>query len=243
MNLSYNFLTRDSLKNSDIDEMFDLMKHSYENVEYSDFLKDLGKKQYVGLLTTDDRRIAGFTTFVVREFNGSEHFDVLFSGDTIIGNSFRGTQELIRGVGRSFGSFLAKSESNNKELFWLLTTKGHRTYMYLPLFFRTYYPDQTEEYASYYRERLNAVCSQLFPDSWAPDQGLLIHDAAASKLNSQEALATHQRNRNPHVEYFLRRNPDFQAGTELACIAQISVDNIISFGKKYVLDGLENPLC
>ena len=84
MNLSYNFLTRDSLKNSDIDEMFELMKNSYENVDYSEFLKDLGKKQYVGLLNTEDRKIAGFTTFVVREFNGSEHFDVLFSGDTLV---------------------------------------------------------------------------------------------------------------------------------------------------------------
>ena len=243
MHLNYKFIAQDSLSSTEIQEMFALMQDSYEHINYADFLADLRRKEFVGLLYTDQGQIAGFTTFVVREFTDPDPFDVLFSGDTIIGNSFRGTQELIRGVGRSFGTYLGRSQSKNKRLYWLLTTKGHRTYLYLPLFFKSYYPGQTDEHASYYKEKLDHVCSGLFPNSWKPDQGLLIHNGTASRLNSTEATATHQRHKNPHVDFFLRKNPGFHQGTELACMAEISVENIISFGKKYVLHGMENPLC
>lgn len=223
--------------------MLSLMQASYENVSSGDFYRDLSTKQYLGLLYTKSQELAGFTTFALRELGENKPYDVLFSGDTIIGNSFRGTQELIRGVGRSFGSLLARSQSKDRNLYWLLTTKGHRTFMYLPLFFKEYFPSPDQAAENDYPERLDEICRNLFPELWVPERGLLVHNGDASRLNAMEAGATIQRKKNPYVDFFLKRNPDYHLGTELACIAQISVDNIISFGRKYVQDGMVNPVC
>ncbi|MCR9206403.1 MAG: hypothetical protein NXH75_17610, partial [Halobacteriovoraceae bacterium] len=75
--------------------MFSLFERYYENVNYEQFRKDLHNKTKVILLITAQKEIGGFSTLTEFKIDhkGKKHH-VLYSGDTIIDKSFRGTAAL-----------------------------------------------------------------------------------------------------------------------------------------------------
>jgi hypothetical protein len=63
---------------------------------------------------------------------------ILFSGDTIIMKEYWGSMALSL----LFGELMIRllKEYEDKEIYWMLISKGLRTYKYLPSFFLEYYP-------------------------------------------------------------------------------------------------------
>src|SRR5262249_16026701 len=62
----------------------------------------------------------------------------LFSGDTVIHREYWGSQELTRTWLRFAGDAL--TASGGPPFYWFLIPKAYPTYLYLPLFFRAFYP-------------------------------------------------------------------------------------------------------
>ena len=62
----------------------------------------------------------------------------VFNGNTIVDQDHWGQQELVR----TWTRFMAerKAEDPATPLYWYLISSGYRTYMYLPLFYREFYP-------------------------------------------------------------------------------------------------------
>lgn len=45
-----------------------------------------------------------------------------------------------------------------------------------------------------------------------------------------------------HVRYFLEKNPNFSEGTELACMAEITPENMKPRGRNLVFAGMREPI-
>lgn len=237
--LHYQLVARNTLSFETMERMFELMRQNYDFVAHETFLTDLNQKQYVGVLYDTSKVLQGFTTYSINPQNcGTSDYNILFSGDTIVSPEHWGTQELVRGFCHSVGQFIASDTS--KKWYWYLLSKGHRTYMYLPLFFENYYPSvNSAPNEAILRDIVNAVSKKMYPKYWLPDLGILRFDSHLGQLNPHLAESTFQKAKKPHIAFFLQRNPKFYEGEELVCLTELSPENAKRMAKEYILKGME----
>jgi hypothetical protein len=128
------------LASADRDAMFRLMDRIYVNMRRDRFEDDLNAKQWAIIVrspTSGD--IVGFSTQVVLTVPiDGETVDALYSGDTVVDREHWGDPALAS----AWGNFALQLVDGRpmRRMVWFLTSKGFRTYRYLPLFFRTYFP-------------------------------------------------------------------------------------------------------
>jgi hypothetical protein len=160
---------------------------------------------------------------------------VLFSGDTVIHREYWGSQELVRAWCRLAGQL--KARCGDQPLYWFLISKGHRTYMYLPLFFQDFYPCHDRPTPEFESRLIRALGREKYPRAFDPHTGLIEHSRTHDRL--KPALdAAPLRVRNPHVTFFLDRNPRYQEGSELVCVAEIAPENMRSLARRELEEGL-----
>ena len=196
-----------------------LMTFHYEAVPWDRFEKDLSTKDEVLMLHDGDGILCGFTTLSWNPTGWLEEGGILFSGDTIIDRRCWGTQELVRAFCRRAGEWKA---ANGRRLFWFLISKGHRTYLYLPLFARRFHPhpDHVEVEWSDLAAR---VAVRMFGDSWKPDEGVIRFPSSQGHLR-EELVA--DREKNHWVRFFLQCNPGYSNGEELVCLTEMDESNL-----------------
>jgi hypothetical protein len=214
-----------ALTEIEVNQMFQRMSENYKDMRREVFLSDLRQKSVVLLLMAENE-IQGFSTFVANPKGcGTSSYNILFSGDTIISPLYWGSTALADGWFKVVASFLAADTS--KPWYWFLMSKGHRTYMYLPLFFHQYYPalEAGCHDASLFKIA-DAVASKLYPAHWRPEVGVIQFPQAAGALSHNLAKGTYARQHNPHVAFFLDRNPSFAQGDELVCICPLHPENL-----------------
>ncbi len=215
-----------------------MMAASYSSMERPVFERDLDKKQMVGLILDEQEVVQGFTTFAINPKDcGTENYNILFSGDTIISPNHWGSLVMVKGWCTAVGEIIATDRS--KDWYWYLLSKGHRTYMYLPLFFHEYYPSvhdgSQDEKLKSIADRVSAI---LYPKYWLPKAGVLKFESDAGALSSELAQGTYARKKNEQVAFFLEKNPGFYRGDELVCTAELHPDNFKRSAKDYVLQGM-----
>lgn len=222
----------DSLDSTERGFLFELFKRYYDYVSWPSFDADLCEKDSV-ILLRDVRsgEIRGFSTQkVIRFAVGGSPQRAIFSGDTIIDPEFWGDQELVRGWCRYAGG--VRAEEPGTPLFWFLVSKGYRTYLYLPLFFRRYYPSPIEPTPRFEQDVLDALATLKFADYYHRESGTLRFPDRRGNLTPDLAAIPPARLRDPRVRFFLARNPDYAGGTELVCVAEIAPENMRSIGAR-----------
>lgn len=211
--------------------MYEIFARHYDCVSLERFLRDLREKDFVLLLRNADLRICGFSTQkVFRVSVGGTPVRAVFSGDTIVERAYWGEQEL----GRCWCRYVSSVywEESDVALFWFLISKGYRTYLYLPLFFETFYPNCKAPTPSFEQRLLDTLASAKFPDHYRPQSGLIEFPRSQGQLKPHLAEVPARRLRDPHVQFFLKRNPAYAAGQELACLAEISPLNMKLFASR-----------
>lgn len=231
--LTFSLAQTASLTISDIEEMYSLFSESYSSVTPQLFDADLSWKDYTGLLRDSNGRIQGFSTMALNPRNFTADYDILFSGDTVISRTHWGTQELVRGFCRTAGRILAERK---RPLYWYLISKGHRTYLYLPLFCKTYYPSRRRR-DDHLAAIAHTVSTHLYPHAWQKHKGILAFQESHGELKEHLARATLERT-SPDIEFFLQKNPGFAQGTELVCTAALSPENLRGFARRFLLQGM-----
>jgi len=238
--LTNQFLHLNELSHQQKLRMFKLYAANYNNTSKPLFLSDISKKQYVILLLDEQNEIQGFSSIAVNPKNcGTNNYNIFFSGDTIISPKFWGTQELVKGFTEAVGRLLASDQQ--KKWYWFLMSKGHRTYMYLVLFFKTYYPHLKEANPEL-KQILNEVADKLFGKYWQPEKDLIVFPESMGELTPELAHASFEKRRNKHVAFFLEKNPDFYKGEELACITPLNFENIHPRLHQYMQKGFNEGI-
>jgi hypothetical protein len=237
--LHYKHLLCKELDQTELDSMLKLMQENYTDISREQFLNDLSQKEYAGLLYDCNNCVQGFTTYAVNpNQSGSFNYAVLFSGDTIISPEYWGTIELIRGWCYSVAHIMKTHPE--KTWYWFLLSKGHRTFMYLPLFFESYYPqmDGEQEQQSFLFEMLEELAGKIYPNLYEKGSGIIRFPYQGGELKEDLAKGTFDKASKKQVKWFIQNNPNFFKGDELICLCKIDPKNMRGFAKKFLSNHL-----
>jgi len=216
------------------EDMLALLQTYFDNVRRKVFLEDLAGKDWVIVLRDAPGRLAGFSTiqfFALPPADGPRTV-ILFSGDTVVDRMHWHTPALAG----AFGHVMLRAMEDHRDarLYWLLIAKGYRTYRFLPVYFRRFYPACDREAPPEYPSVLQRAASARFGPAFDAQTGLVRHAGVRDRLRAPFDAVPRGRERDRHVQFFLRRNPTFRDGDELACIAEISRKNLNRFAWRVI---------
>ncbi|MEZ6103129.1 MAG: hypothetical protein R3E01_29655 [Pirellulaceae bacterium] len=212
------------------DEMFDLFARYYQPVDRGRFERDLSRKQWViQLRHAETGKLCGFSTQVLVQapaLGGVTH--ALFSGDTIVDPEHWNETALVREWGRL--AMELRDEVAPEPLYWYLISKGYRTYRFLPVFFREFYPRRDRETPGDVQEILDALGRQLFCSGYDAQRGIVVGNPQKERLRAGVADITDARRQNADIRFFAEANPGHAEGDELCCLARLDVENFTRAG-------------
>jgi hypothetical protein len=211
-------VARAELTRRDRDAMFALYSTYFATTDRIAFERDLAEKEWVILLCDEDGAIDGFSTLMRLHIGGAT---VFFSGDTIVARHRWGTFALPRLWARHV---FAEADANT---YWFLISSGYRTYRYLPVFFRDFYPRDAT-----LKPLLDAIATAKFGDAYDPEGGII---RLATPAPLREGLSDPApRMKNPDVRFFVKANPGHADGDELACLVRVDVANLTAAGLRMI---------
>jgi hypothetical protein len=191
------------------------------------FEADLSRKDWViEIVEQTSNELKGFSTQVVKQFEvDGRSIRTLFSGDTIVDRDQRGQQRLFQVSGWLLRRLMEAYPDD--ELYWFLISKGYKTYRFLPLFFREFYPTHKVTTPPQFSAVIEALAAHFGGDARFDRQaGVLRAGPTACQLRSGVADITKERLRDQHVRFFANANPGHVKGDELCCIAPLTHSNL-----------------
>lgn len=226
------------LTNDEQSMMYNLFTEYYDACTFSNFKKDLAEKSHALILKeVDTSTIVGFTTALVMSHNDNQQeFKAIYSGDTIIQHDHWGSQLLLLSWCRLAGKI--KASLKDTPLYWFLIVKGHRTYRYLPLFTKRFYPTWRYPTPPQVQQILDGIAAKKFGDAYLSKKGIIRFEQSKGHLKRQWADIPQHLISKPDVDYFLKRNPNYHAGEELACITELTEHNLRSHALRAFKDEL-----
>lgn len=232
----------DSLTGEELDRLYGLFTRHYDAVSREQFESDFREKDTVILLRDGAAGLVrGFSTQMVsRASHQDETVRVLFSGDTIIDPAYWGEQELVKAWCRLAG--MLHAEEPETPFYWFLICKGYRTYLYLPVFFRDYYPRYDVPTPVQKQSLLDSFATAKFPAYYQPHKGLLEFPASKGQLKTALADIPAGRLKDPRVRFFLDKNPEYASGSELVCMTEISPRNMRGLALRMFQEGSRQTL-
>jgi len=204
-----------------IGAMFGLMDR-YFLVDEAVFRSDLAGKDHVILLRDPDGAVQGFTSLrIITTVFHSRPVKALYSGDTIIDRAHWGTLELPR----VWIPFMLRQveDAGGVPFYWFLISSGYKTYRFLPVFFREFYPRHDVPMPDGIRGLREHLGRLLFGDRFDPATGTI--ELEHPTPLREGVVEDHQRRKDPHVTFFLATNPRHAEGGELACLTPLRRDN------------------
>jgi hypothetical protein len=219
--------------------MYALYAEHYEACDPQRFVLDLAGKDHVIVLEEGDA-LRGFSTLAHFHFESSRGpVQVVFSGDTLIDPEAWGEQALSRAFARLAGALQVRAAA--LPLYWLLISKGHRTYRYLSVFARRYFPHPDAE-----DPHLSELAAQLaaarFGAAYDASRGVVAHQASLGHLRHELAEVPTRIASRADGAFFLRRNPGYRLGHELVCLTELRPDNLRAVVRQAILEGQAHGL-
>lgn len=238
--LSFRIVPVKDVSRQDQVTMLELFKQYYDLPEPESFFRDFAAKDDVIILF--DKRtqeIKGFSTQrkLTHTINGRSYLGV-FSGDTIIDRAYWGDYTL----GWAFFWYLSKLCLPNpfKRVYWHLISKGYKTYLLMTNNFMTFYPRHGQKTPDFFQSLSDDFARQLYPKTYRKDLGLLVFEGPHEHLKDHVAPITEELKRKyPHIRYFAERNPRWEAGDELVCVAEYNLFLPVRLLKKLFLKSLK----
>jgi hypothetical protein len=217
--------------------MYALLSTYFVGTRRSQFDTDLGEKESVVLLRDlDTGEIQGFSTFMRIEIS-VEGRDIVafFSGDTIVEARYWGETILSRLWSQTVFAEADRIVANrpSTQCFWFLICSGYKTFRFLPVFFRRFYPNPELSTPRDVQRILDALGDAKFGPQYDASSGV-VRFKQATPLRHGIADVTEQRLRDPLVAFFTSMNPGHTRGDELACITEISRSNLTRAGERMV---------
>lgn len=224
------FVPIDDLDAATREAMLEIFLRHYAETDAATFRKDLREKNEVQLLHADGS-LVGFSTLLHYFFDWQgQRRQIVFSGDTVVSREHWGQQRLAADWLAHMGERLRRQPET--PLYWFLIVKGHRTFRYLDVFARSYFPGK-ENGDIELAPLAAALARQRFGDCYDAERGLLIFPPGHGCLAADIAEPTAAECRKPAVQDFLRRNPSYRRGDELVCLCRLHADNLQPLARRF----------
>jgi hypothetical protein len=223
---------RDALSPVERTELRVLLERYFEGVTEAQFVRDLDEKDWV-LRVFSGGRLVGFSTLaveVVKLADGRE-VNVVYSGDTIMAPEAWGSPVLARGWIRLVRR--ACSQLPTLPCYWLLLSSGFRTYRFLPVFWREFWPNAEARSPESAKALRDELARRRFGAAYDASAGV-VRFGAPQRLRARLAEVPTGRERDAHVAFFLAANPGHGAGDELVCLTELGDENLTAAGRRVV---------
>ena len=204
--------------------MLALMQEHFVGVSAERFDLDLAEKNWVILLEDERGQVRGFSTQLLytTEVDGKQ-VRVVYSGDTIVHRDARGSNALARTWVEAVYTW-----QSDVPLYWLLITSGFRTYRFLSVFWKEFWPRYDSPALP---TILIALAGEQFGSRYDPATGI-VRFAEPQVLGNGLKEIPPNRLGDPHVDFFARVNPGHARGDELVCLCPLTRANQTRAGRK-----------
>ncbi|MEA9356986.1 hypothetical protein SHI21_12245 [Bacteriovorax sp. PP10] len=227
-----------AIESGELTRMYHLFCQYYEGHPFETFKKDLYEKEDVILLKDSrSKEIQGFSTILkVKITKDNKDYYGIYSGDTVVANEYWGSPAL----GIMFLKYLWMQKIKNpfRPLYWFLISKGYKTYLLMANNFVVHYPRYEENTKSHHQELMNSFYSKKFKESYHGKENLVIPSGDTCHLKSDVADIHCELLGLPRVKFFQEKNPKWQEGVELCCIAEMSIVMPAKYMLKKMIKGL-----
>lgn len=212
------------LTRAQIDQMWGLYEAGYEHVNRAAFDRDLAAKDFV-LLGTDAGAIVGFCAVVIFQHEHEGRMvGFYYTGDTVFHPRYWGQKGLHWATLREWIRW--KLRHPRTPLYWYLICSGHRTYLALVRNFPTYWPRHDRPTPDLARRLLDGIGRRRFGDLWHPERGVVSTGGIQPLFRPSLSPLDPAVRTLPEVDWFLRTNPGYARGDELAMIALVDAEAI-----------------
>ncbi len=224
-------LPRAELTSDTVHEMFGVFSENFTQASMDHFMRDLDNKNWVVLIRDgESHQVQGFSTLALyeTEFKNTP-LSVVYSGDTIIRRAYWGTPELPRSW---IHAVLEKSAHMPQPLYWLLISSGYKTYRFLSVFYQEFYPHYGKPTPPELQALMDHLAIQRFGTEYSCKEGVVRFENGATPLRDGVAEVTGERLQDPHIAFYISKNPGHMNGDELVCITRVHPDNFTSAGRR-----------
>jgi len=210
-------------------EMFHLLTQHFAGVTPEQFARDLAEKN-LALLLRRDGGLVGFSTLLAytTTFEGVP-VNVIYSGDTIVKPEAWGTTALPRAWVAGVNTLRATLPPGR--CFWLLLTSGFRTYRFLPVFWREFFPRFDRPTPEATRRLISQLAQERFGAQFDAAAGV-VRFMHPQQLQAGLETVPAGRAQDPHIAFFLSENPGHTRGDELVCLAELGHENLTRAGRR-----------
>jgi hypothetical protein len=233
--LAGSVVPRASLSAAERAEMYRLFETYFAGTSREQFEADLAEKETVVLLrTAESETIQGFSTLMrIEALVDERNIVAFFSGDTIVAREYWGEPELSKLWSGTVFAEADRIRAKNPEtrVYWFLICSGYKTWRFLPVFFREFYPHPEAATPAKIQKILDALGERKFGAEYCKETGV-VRLRSATPLREGVADVTEPRLRDPRVAFFVRMNPGYLQGDELACLAELCRANLTRAGER-----------
>lgn len=224
-------VARAALSAREREAMFALLSEHFDGVTRPQFDADLAEKQWIITLHREGR-LVGFSTLrvAVSRFEAAP-ITVIYSGDTIVAPEAWGTPALARAWIAAVNRLRAAHPE--RRCFWLLLTSGFRTYRFLPVFWREFHPRFDAATPPATGDLMGQLAREGYGALFDAASGI-VRFPRPQRLRGPLLGVPEGRDANPHVAFFLQRNPGHARGDELVCLTEIAESNLTPAGRRMI---------
>jgi hypothetical protein len=216
--------------NDEKETFYQLLCQGFLGVSRQDFLRDFEEKEAVMILRKEhsDGEIVGWSTLMVLTLAlPDEEVKGVFSGDTVVLPEYRSSTglgvELLRYFLRAYDQF------PTQKVYYILTSKGWRTYKIMPFFFKEFAPRYDRPTTPYDQTLMDVFGSKKYPGHYDPQTGVITCSPQRVRPEGIDAAPRHP---DAHTAFFLRSNPGYLDGHELVCAAKIAPENFTNTARR-----------
>ena len=225
--------TPQTLSEAQIAQLYTLYATYYGGTSPELFRRGLHEKDQI-LILQDGNTPIGFTTLkILHTQHQNQPIRAIFSGDTIIQHDYWGSQTLPLAWCELIGKIQAQQP--HIPLYWLLIVKGDRTYRYLNVFSKHYYPNRKTPTPPPIQSLIDQLARERFGEHYQPQRGIVHYPQSQGHLKAQ--WHNSPSSRNPEAQFFAQKNPHYQQGDELVCLTLLAAENLKSFALRGFLTG------
>ncbi len=224
-------LRRSELSPADEDAMYSLFQRHFEDVPRRQFQQDLDQKNWVILVGENEAgALQGFSTlhFYDVSLKGTT-VSIVYSGDTVVDPSAWGRSVLSQ---TWIGSVNHLRRVYSKgQLYWFLLASGYRTYRFLPVYWRHFYPRCDAPTPPATRDLMHFLAKERFGPLYHREKGV-VRFTSPQFLRKEFRGIPPRRLKDPHIAFFAKQNPGHERGDELVCLTELSRENLTPAGER-----------
>lgn len=209
---------------SEMRQCYGLLLREFDGVIWKDFTRDFKEKDHVMMLINEQGLIVGFSTLMIIDLNVSGRTTkAIFSGDTAVLNEYRDSFGFATELAKYFTRSIEMYPEN--DVYYVLITKGWRTYRVLPFYFKEFAPSYRQPTSKEQSAVIDVFGYKKYPKNYDSRSGLLVFGGEVQRLKAESTDALPPAKNSPDADFFFSRNPDYLSGNELICVAKVALEN------------------